>query len=246
MTCRSCRETILDLARNVAMPASIVEAATAHIDGCQVCTAELHRQRELTAALEVLATAAESWLPSDGLEARLLDIFERNRPKAPIEHPTRGAPGRWSATGAVCAGLAAAALIVLALRVNVSERGVVDPDAVKPSEPSQERRIPSSDSVSKTTESTPGPPAGTRTARAGGGRRRTAPVRPVEFIPIPSAAGLPALESGRIVRLELPMSALPAYGVEIVAGGARSSVEADLLVGQDGQARAIRLVARIR
>jgi hypothetical protein len=67
-------------------------------------------------------------------------------------------------------------------------------------------------------------------------------VRAVEFMPIPSAAGLPALESGRIIRMELPMSALPAYGVEVVPAGLRSSVEADLLVGQDGQARAIRLV----
>ena len=74
-------------------------------------------------------------------------------------------------------------------------------------------------------------------------RARNRAVRPLEFMPIPGAAGLPAFESGTIVRMELPMSALPAYGVEIVPDAMRSAVEADLLVGQDGQARGIRLVS---
>ena len=62
------------------------------------------------------------------------------------------------------------------------------------------------------------------------------------FVPIPGAATLPQLESASIVRYELPLAALPAYGVEIVPDAARRSVEADLLIGQDGYPRAIRLV----
>jgi len=63
-----------------------------------------------------------------------------------------------------------------------------------------------------------------------------------EFTAVPGAGGLPDFESGRIVRVELPLASLPAYGVEIVADAARTPIEADLLVGQDGQPRAIRLV----
>jgi hypothetical protein len=63
-----------------------------------------------------------------------------------------------------------------------------------------------------------------------------------EFIPLPGALGLPAFESGRVVRVDLPVSSLPAYGVEVVPDAARTEVQADVLVGQDGQARAIRLV----
>ena len=62
------------------------------------------------------------------------------------------------------------------------------------------------------------------------------------FVAVPGAAALPRLESARIVRYELPIGALPAYGVEIVPDAARPAVEAELLVGQDGYARAIRLV----
>ena len=67
------------------------------------------------------------------------------------------------------------------------------------------------------------------------------PIQAVGFIPIPSAAGLPEFESGQIVRLGIPVTALPNYGLEIPSG-VESSIQADLLVGQDGQPRAIRLV----
>ncbi len=62
------------------------------------------------------------------------------------------------------------------------------------------------------------------------------------FVPIPGAATLPLLESASIVRYELPVGTLPRYGVDIVPDPARLAVEADLLIGQDGYARAIRLV----
>jgi hypothetical protein len=54
---------------------------------------------------------------------------------------------------------------------------------------------------------------------------------------------LPAFESGTIVRLELSLASLPSYGVDITRAGADRPVEADVLVGQDGQPRAIRLVS---
>lgn len=62
------------------------------------------------------------------------------------------------------------------------------------------------------------------------------------FVALPAAAGLPPFESGVIVRIELPVASLPAYGVEMVPAAAAAQVEADVLVGQDGLPRAIRLV----
>jgi len=66
-------------------------------------------------------------------------------------------------------------------------------------------------------------------------------VRPNGFVELPWTAGLPAFESGEIVRVEVPVASLPAYGFDISRGTNRS-VEADVLVGQDGLARAMRLV----
>jgi hypothetical protein len=62
------------------------------------------------------------------------------------------------------------------------------------------------------------------------------------FLEIPAAAYLPPMESGAIVRVELPLSALPSYGIQIVPEMETDAVDADLLVAQDGLARGIRLV----
>ena len=66
-------------------------------------------------------------------------------------------------------------------------------------------------------------------------------VSPSGFVELPWSAGLPAFESGEIVRMEVPVASLPAYGIDISSGADRP-VEADILIGQDGFARAIRLV----
>ena len=73
-------------------------------------------------------------------------------------------------------------------------------------------------------------------------RAPSSPAAPSGFVALPGAAALPDFESGAIVRVELTLAALPAYGVDISRAAGDQLVEADLLVGQDGQPRAIRLV----
>jgi hypothetical protein len=61
-----------------------------------------------------------------------------------------------------------------------------------------------------------------------------------EFVIWPGAAELPRFESGHLMRMELPVSALPSLG--LVAPPSRAAVvQADVLVGQDGFPRAVRL-----
>jgi hypothetical protein len=67
-------------------------------------------------------------------------------------------------------------------------------------------------------------------------------VRPSGFVALPGSAGLPPFESGTIVRMELQLASLPAYGIDISPAADDRPVEADVLVGQDGQPRAMRLI----
>jgi hypothetical protein len=64
----------------------------------------------------------------------------------------------------------------------------------------------------------------------------------LRFVSLPTAIGLPELESGRIVRVELATAMLPAFGFDVVPESESGVVEADLLVGQDDQPRGIRFV----
>jgi hypothetical protein len=63
-----------------------------------------------------------------------------------------------------------------------------------------------------------------------------------EFVPWPGARDLPPLESGELLRVDLPVSMLPALGMAPPATHG-TQVKADVIIGQDGLARAVRLVA---
>jgi hypothetical protein len=61
------------------------------------------------------------------------------------------------------------------------------------------------------------------------------------FYPLPEAEALPAVENAMVVRVQLPVSSLQLMGVPVSEERADASVQAELLLGQDGLARAVRL-----
>lgn len=63
----------------------------------------------------------------------------------------------------------------------------------------------------------------------------------VKFVQWPGADALPPFESGSLVRVDLPLSTLPALGLSIPFSS-NTVVQADIVIGQDGLARAVRLV----
>jgi hypothetical protein len=63
-----------------------------------------------------------------------------------------------------------------------------------------------------------------------------------EFISLIAAEGLPPVESGQVIRINLPWTSLASFGLPIVPERATERVKADVLMGEDGLARAIRFV----
>lgn len=63
------------------------------------------------------------------------------------------------------------------------------------------------------------------------------------FVPIPYVAPLAPYERAEIVRMELPVSALIAAGLPMRTADQGARAEADVVVGQDGRARAVRLIS---
>ena len=68
------------------------------------------------------------------------------------------------------------------------------------------------------------------------------PQPPNEFVMVPGASMLPAMESGSLVRVDVPVAELPSLGLTPPPSNRTASVRADLIVGQDGLPRAVRLV----
>ncbi|HVF57561.1 MAG TPA: hypothetical protein VM934_15505 [Pyrinomonadaceae bacterium] len=63
-----------------------------------------------------------------------------------------------------------------------------------------------------------------------------------DFMPVAHAAPLSSADGGQVVRVELPRSSLVSFGLPMNVERAGERVKADVLVGDDGMARAIRFV----
>lgn len=63
-----------------------------------------------------------------------------------------------------------------------------------------------------------------------------------DFLPLTYGSNLSQLDDGQVVRVELPRSALHSFGLPVNAERAGERVKADVLLGNDGVARAIRFV----
>jgi hypothetical protein len=63
-----------------------------------------------------------------------------------------------------------------------------------------------------------------------------------DFMPLSYDSGAMAMESGHVIRVELPRSALVSMGLPMNLERAGEPIKADVLMGDDGVARAIRFV----
>jgi hypothetical protein len=63
-----------------------------------------------------------------------------------------------------------------------------------------------------------------------------------EYLPLTYLTAGMAMESGTVVRVELSRSALASLGFNTSADNSGQAVKADVILGDDGIARAIRLV----
>lgn len=173
---------------------------------------------ELLEGLRALA-AAEPRTASPSVEQRLIANFRGRK--------VRRRRAIWgSASGAFAA---AAAVVALSLWVSTSKQ----PGTIARSTPSV---------VSSTGKAIASPqPPQSEVPEA-----RFAVVRTDDlassFYPLPEATDLPAIETAMVVRVEMPASSLQFMGVPLGDEISADPVEADVLLGQDGLARGVRLV----
>jgi anti-sigma factor RsiW len=63
-----------------------------------------------------------------------------------------------------------------------------------------------------------------------------------DFVPLLAGVGSPSVDNGQVIRVQMPRSALATFGLPFNLERANESVKADVLMGEDGLARAIRFV----
>lgn len=245
MSCDTLQDALVDVARGRDAGAGTVGAVEAHVEHCAACRARFAREVSLSDGLRALADAKASVGASPDVEAKLLAAFAAHDPRPAIREQRTVV--RQLLPVAAAAGLVAAAGVAW-WALSGSHSAQVQPAptvAVKP----VDQRVPPSPQTLQAMQSqvtTAQLQAEGKPSRRQQTTSRNDPaagvIRPEGFVALPTALGLPAFESGEIVRVEVPVTSLPMYGIDIAPDASGPAVEADFLVGQDGQARAIRLV----
>ncbi len=247
MNCHDFEKLALALARNSLLDATARDQGLIHTEVCNRCAARLAEERALLARVRAVVDEMAGEEPPARVDALLLAAF-RAQTAATVSSaviPAPGGAGRWSSwkLAAVAAGILILISVTAILWKSASSRM-----------PRREERA-----VAPTPVNTPGPQADPPVGRGhvAEGRpnnlpkrvRRHASVKSpdeaevfTQFFPLREGEDLTTLDSLQVVRVELPGSALGEVGLPFDPETVNEPVKADVVLGQDGLARAIRFV----
>lgn len=252
MNCREFSQHVCDLADDRLMDALIRRSALAHSIACRACSALLAGERAVNEDLRLYAEATEQASASPRLKQSLRAAFDARHlafaAGAPvIEFPT-ARPRRWARwTLAAAAGLIA--LLAVGVLLSARREGSVAPATPVAMETPAVAATPSPTAVDAPahpqTDSQIAAAPRRRTARASRSSRAalmSSSEETTAFIPLTYLGGASPSDGGLIVRVEVPRTTLLSLGLPLNLDRREELIKADLLVGDDGIARAIRLV----
>jgi hypothetical protein len=246
MNCQKFEIVVNDIAREQIIDAGARVEALRHSDSCKRCAERLADERTITAKLRELAESMEAAGAPERVEARLLAAFNEF---APAQSPALiGSRRRRYLAAAIAAGL----LLVSGLAairwqqaqpasrvtgaVLVADAGSAF--AISPAAVSGATTIKKS--VSQAAVSRPGSntkrPA--KPAPDNGANTEIA----TDFLPMGYGSTTNLQDGGQMVRVELPRLAMASFGLPVNMDRANEKVKADVLLGVDGLAHAIRFV----
>ena len=262
MNCKDFESIVLELDRDD----GVIEPALAHAAACADCEARLESVHELRAALKAVARQDDPMEAPAHVEAALLAAIRGGRA---VVGPGFSSRRLLTVHRFGLAFAAAAALILVALAtfiIYTRSRGEApniahqDPVPASPGgtkdqkkeDPKQSLSQKNSAGPDETTEPAPHAIAQDRGARnksrrlsrrnanspEGGDNSEIA----TDYFPISYGSYMQPLDSGQVVRIKLPRSALINYGLPVDPLRADEAIKADVVIGNDGMARAIRFV----
>lgn len=254
MNCRDFEDIVNGLVRAKMIDAAMRERGLAHTEACDRCAARLADERELSAGLKALAASDEAKAAPVGVETALLAAFRQH----PVRQPVSPRWPRWALAAAAMILVAIGFVVYRAFQNTSPERKRDDQVVVATPSPEREKR-----------EVNP-PVADDKSAGDGAAERRVNRFQKAasrsnpsakrffirdgltlyagdseitsDFFPLTHDEASTPLESGQLIRVQMPRTALVAFGFPVNVERADVPVKADLLVGEDGLARAIRFV----
>jgi hypothetical protein len=271
MNCQNFEIIVNELARQQMMEANVRDLALQHTDDCEACAEKLADERALTQTLRALAGEMAEIEAPPRIEGELLAAFRRNKFTQPARSKSYAVRYWATAAAAVLLlviGIAAmsmrsrpsevaaenpyippfqpkaAANTSAAMGTPVS----VDPTLSTPSIEQGTVAIRTTKPHTRSSFAEPGSTSGqsgspltadsASTVAANYGSNEIA----TDFMPIGYSSPMNLEDGGQVMRVEVPRSTLAGFGLPVNMDRVNERVKADVLVGPDGQARAIRFV----
>jgi len=258
MNCQDFETIIIEIARDRPMDAVARERGLEHIQRCAPCAMLLVEERALSRDLRALSVRGAAEEIPARIETALLSAF-RQQSAAPITAPAGLTRRRRRVLAAAALALFTFGLSIAGWMASSHRRespaprsadGGIAPTGVPSTTPVKtDQAPPRTDTVRPPDKTVAGYTAEKRQKRlppASSGRRSAVNSDSLEFVtqffPVMQGSEQIPLESGRIVRVRMPRSNLIPLGIPFNQERANETIQADVLVSNEGLARAIRFV----
>jgi hypothetical protein len=256
MNCVEFSDVVLDIARKQILEARVRAAALEHVTDCDQCRVRLEEEQQLSTHLHTLAELMRRRSAASHINPRVIATLRSQSNVLSLRRKARRRK-TWVA--------AAAAIVLLVIGLTVQLRNALTPNISAVGLPhTAEIQVPRQESVQKVSSGLPlesprnfvkdkskiirgyslslhsSNPASARSPLVS--TKKTRNEIATDFFAVGDTSASSLADGGQLVRVELPRSALMRFGLPVNMDRANERVKADVLVGSDGIARAIRFV----
>jgi hypothetical protein len=188
----------------------------------------------LSAGLASVASTTAGTPPA-AVKTALLAEFRRQQAVVPIRRPV----AKWAAIAAVAAALLLALFVAKERR---PETAVTPGKAPLAAERATVVAPPITSASTPPVRAKAHPGPRRRTVKAPPAQVLDAPEVATDFFAIPYAEPLRPEERADVFRIQMPRAGMAVFGLPVTGGRLDSRITADVLMGEDGVARAIRFI----
>ncbi len=266
MNCETFGNFVVELARSQPLEAGVRDEALAHCSDCQCCSQRLEDEKMLSAGLQALAVEMKAGTAPDRLEQNLIMALRQQRFVPQAAHASH----RWNYLAIAAAVIIAVMLAIAGFRMRES-KSESHAQAVPPIE-TPTTNMPTGDATPTSDEPAIVIPELKRAANKkttphvatnppARKRRNSVTISPTfvsvvvgaltdsdssevvsPFMPLGYTNDANLQEGAQVMRVELPRYAMARFGLPVNMERYDERVKADVWVGADGLARAIRFV----
>ncbi len=255
MNCRSFEEVVVDLGRSMPMDAAIRDEALTHCGDCESCARRLAQEKLLTSGLGALASEMKSAIAPDHVQQNLISALRQQK----FAPQTGRANYLWQSLAIAAAILVTVALGIIGYRMMPSEPVMLQ--ALHSPDPQPTVQVtPDEPPAVLPTTSPKSSPVRVKKQRARKLRPSTAAQSTFVSVVVGSVTDAETSEvaspfmalgytnpanmqdGAQVVRVELPRYAMARFGLPVNMERYDELVKADVWLGSDGLARAIRFV----